>query len=258
MILHNKDQRDDIDDPLRHAYCMEALNRIETTPLLFAHRGGKADAPENTIEAFKNALSNGSNGLESDVRVTKCGHVVLHHDRHLGSFFRRKPINRCELDSLPSTIPSLQSFYSEITGEYDFSIDIKDPRAVKKVIEVSKEFAFPLERLWLCHPSLEKLSLWRNLDSTVRLVNSTTLEHLKEGPERRIATLSDIGIDAFNMHFSEWNEALVSLCHRFQIRSFAWDAQEERQINWLFSIGIDGVFSDHVKRMTSAWESYKK
>ena len=258
MILHNKDQRDDIDDPLRHAYCMEALNRIETTPLLFAHRGGKADAPENTIEAFKNALSNGSNGLESDVRVTKCGHVVLHHDRHLGSFFRRKPINRCELDSLPSTIPSLQSFYSEITGEYDFSIDIKDPRAVKKVIEVSKEFAFPLERLWLCHPSLEKLSLWRNLDSTVRLVNSTTLEHLKEGPERRIATLSDVGIDAFNMHFSEWNEALVSLCHRFQIRSFAWDAQEERQINWLFSIGIDGVFSDHVKRMSSAWERYKK
>ena len=249
---------DDITDPLRHAYYMEALNRIETTPLLFAHRGGKADAPENTIEAFKKALSNGSNALESDVQITKCGHVVLHHDHHFGSFFKRKLINRHELDSLPSAIPSLQSFYSKITGEYDLSIDIKDARAAKKVIEVSKEFSFPLEKLWLCHPSLEKMSLWRNLDSTVRLVNSTTLDHVKEGPERRIATLSEVGVDAFNMHFSEWNEALVSLCHRFKIRSFAWDAQEERQINWLFSIGIDGVFSDHVKKMTSAWERYNE
>ena len=94
------------------------------------------------------------------------------------------------------------------------------------------------------------------MDPTVRLVNSTTLEHVKEGPERRVATLSEVGADAFNMHFSEWNEALVSLCHRFQIRSFAWDAQEERQIDWLLSIGIDGIFSDHVEKMMTAWEKY--
>ena len=248
----------DKDIPLGHAYCMEALNRIETTPLFFAHRGGKADAPENTIKAFKKAVLNGSNALESDAQITKCGHVVLHHDRHFGRFFKRKTINRCELASLPSTIPSLQSFYSKIHGDYDFSIDIKDEKAVKKVIEVSQEFSFPLKKLWLCHPSVEKVALWRNLNSTVRLVNSTTLEHVKEGPERRIATLSEVGVDAFNMHFSEWNEALVSLCHRFKIRSFAWDAQEERQIKWLLSIGIDGIFSDHVERMTSVWEKFKE
>ena len=96
-----------------------------------------------------------------------------------------------------------------------------------------------------------------DLDQTVRLVNSTTLENLKEGPERRIANLREIGADAFNMQFSEWNEGLVSLCHRFQIRSFAWDAQEDRQLGWLFSIGIDGVFSDHVTKMTTSWEEYK-
>ena len=84
---------------------MEDLNRIEMPPLLFAHRGGKADAPENTIGAFKKALSNGSNGLESDAQFTKCGNVVLHHNRHFGSFFKRKAINRCELLNLPSSIP---------------------------------------------------------------------------------------------------------------------------------------------------------
>ena len=236
---------------------MENLNRIEMPPLLFAHRGGKADAPENTIGAFKKALSNGSNGLESDAQFTKCGNVVLHHNRHFGSFFKRKAINRCELLNLPPSIPSLETFYSEIDGEYDFSIDVKDSRAVEEILKISKKCSFPLKKLWLCHPDIEKIAFWRDLDQTVRLVNSTTLENLKEGPERRIANLREIGADAFNMHFSEWNEGLVSLCHRFQIRSFAWDAQEDRQLGWLFSIGIDGVFSDHVTKMTTSWEEYK-
>ena len=101
----------DIAASLRHAYYMEDLNRIEVPPLLFAHRGGKADAPENTIEAFKLALLNGSNGLESDAQVTECGNVVLHHDRKFGSLFKRKAIKRCELLHLPSSIPSLRDFY---------------------------------------------------------------------------------------------------------------------------------------------------
>ncbi|HAQ03875.1 MAG: hypothetical protein MB52_05970 [marine actinobacterium MedAcidi-G1] len=247
----------DIAASLRHAYYMEDLNRIEVPPLLFAHRGGKADAPENTIEAFKLALLNGSNGLESDAQVTECGNVVLHHDRKFGSLFKRKAIKRCELLHLPSSIPSLRDFYTEIDGDFDLSIDIKDSKAVEEILDISKEFLFPLEKLWLCHPDIEKIALWRNLDETVRLVNSTTLEHVKEGPERRIANLSEIGADAFNMHFSEWNEGLVSLCHRFEIRSFAWDAQLGRQLSWLFSIGIDGVFSDHVERMTNSWKEYK-
>ena len=94
---------------------MEDLNRIETPLLLFAHRGGKADAPENTMEAFKKALSNGSNGLESDAQLTKCGNVVLHHNRRFGHFFKRKAINKCELLNLPSSIPSLAVSYTHLT-----------------------------------------------------------------------------------------------------------------------------------------------
>ena len=91
----------------------------------------------------------------------------------------------------------------------------------------------------------------------MRLVNSTTLDQVKEGPEKRLSVLKEVGADAFNMHFSEWNEGLVSLCHRFQIRSFAWDAQKEEQIIRLLSIGVDGIYSDYVRRMSNSWENYK-
>jgi glycerophosphoryl diester phosphodiesterase len=52
-------------------------------PLVFAHRGGSALAPENTIDAFDNGLALGADGLELDVHLSRDGVVVVHHDRTL-------------------------------------------------------------------------------------------------------------------------------------------------------------------------------
>jgi glycerophosphoryl diester phosphodiesterase len=52
-------------------------------PLVFAHRGGSALAPENTIAAFDNGLALGADGLELDVHLSRDGSVVVHHDRTL-------------------------------------------------------------------------------------------------------------------------------------------------------------------------------
>jgi glycerophosphoryl diester phosphodiesterase len=52
-------------------------------PLVFAHRGGGALAPENTIGAFDNGLALGADGLELDVHLSRDGVVVVHHDRTL-------------------------------------------------------------------------------------------------------------------------------------------------------------------------------
>jgi glycerophosphoryl diester phosphodiesterase len=52
-------------------------------PLVFAHRGGSALAPENTLAAFDNGLAHGADGLELDVQLSRDGVVVVHHDRTL-------------------------------------------------------------------------------------------------------------------------------------------------------------------------------
>jgi glycerophosphoryl diester phosphodiesterase len=51
-----------------------------TRPLLIAHRGASADAPENTIAAFELALAQGADGLELDVHLSADGHPVVIHD----------------------------------------------------------------------------------------------------------------------------------------------------------------------------------
>ena len=49
-------------------------------PLVYAHRGGAALRPENTIAAFDHGLSLGADGLEFDVHLSRDGAVVVHHD----------------------------------------------------------------------------------------------------------------------------------------------------------------------------------
>ena len=49
-------------------------------PLVYAHRGGAALRPENTLSAFDNGLALGADGLEFDVHLSRDGVVVVHHD----------------------------------------------------------------------------------------------------------------------------------------------------------------------------------
>ena len=51
---------------------------------MYAHRGGAALRPENTIASFDNGLSLGADGCEFDVHLSRDGVVVVHHDARLG------------------------------------------------------------------------------------------------------------------------------------------------------------------------------
>ena len=52
-------------------------------PLVFAHRGGCALGPENTLTAFDRGLATGADGLELDVHLSADGVLVVHHDETL-------------------------------------------------------------------------------------------------------------------------------------------------------------------------------
>jgi glycerophosphoryl diester phosphodiesterase len=52
-------------------------------PLILAHRGASAEAPENTLAAFDLALRQGADGIELDVRLSADGVPVVIHDARL-------------------------------------------------------------------------------------------------------------------------------------------------------------------------------
>lgn len=234
------------------------LPALVDPPIRFAHRGARAEYPENTLEAFGRALELGATGLESDVWLTADGVPVLDHDGVIRRGMRRLPLSRFTRRELPSHIPSLADLYELVGPDVPLSLDIKDTEAVGPALAASRAAGGPaLSRLWLCHPDWELVARWRSLDPRVHLVNSTRLHRIREGVERRAAALQGAGIDALNLRQEEWTGGLVSLVHRFGRFALGWDAQHPHQLEALFDMGIDAVYSDHSDRMVTAWHRFR-
>ena len=229
------------------------LPSLRRPPIGFAHRGARANAPENTLEAFVLAVRLGATGLESDVWLTRDGEAVLDHDGVVRHGLRKHRIAEVDRSDLPGHIPTLADLYAAVGTDLEISLDVKDPAAFDRTVEVARA-AGPaaLGRLWLCHHRWEQVAAWRPLCQDVRLVDSTVLRRMPEGPEQRAAVLADAGIDAVNLHHSEWTGGLTALFHRFEVLCFGWDAQHARILDHLLDAGLDAVYSDHVDRMADA------
>lgn len=228
-------------------------------PIGFAHRGARAHARENTLEAFGLARQMGATGIETDAWVTADGEVVLDHDGLVGGLptvvsTRRilgRPVARMPRARLPAHIPTLGEYYEHCGTDLPLSVDIKDVAAFTVLVAVARDHG-AAERLWICHHDLEVLQGWRSAAPETRLVHSTRLDRLPRGPERHAADLAAAGVDAVNFHRSDWSGGLTTLYHRFDLHAFGWDAQQIRHIVELVDAGIDAVYSDHVDRMVEA------
>ncbi len=223
-------------------------------PIAFAHRGARAQAPENTLEAFALAVELGATGLETDVWLTADGVAVLDHDGAIRPRLRRRPIGQVVAADLPASMPTMAQLYRAVGCDLEVSVDVKDPKAAAVVVAVARDAGGDgaLRRLWLCSPDWRLAASWRELSPLVRLVDSTRLRQVKEGVEKRASLLAENGVDALNMHHTDWSPGFTTMVHRFGLKAFAWDCQFERVVAKMLAAGVDAVYSDHVEEMVAA------
>lgn len=183
--------------------------------------------------------------------ITSDGVAVLDHDGVVRKGVRRRPISDVPRAELPDHIPSLAELYEHCGTALPLSLDVKDPAAIDATLDAARQVGAE-EQLWLCHPDWELVATWRARTADAKLVDSTRIAKIKDGPERRAMSLQDAGIDCINLHESDWTGGLTTLFHRFGIECFGWDAQLPRVLAQLLHRGVDGVYSDHVDRMVDA------
>jgi glycerophosphoryl diester phosphodiesterase len=223
-------------------------------PIAFAHRGARAHARENTLGAFGLALKLGATGLESDVWLTREGEPVLDHDGVVRRRGRKVPFATLARHEVPSHVPSLSELLDECGTAAHLSLDLKDPASGPVVVDtVGARDPLALERLWLCAPDHRTLLPLREISADVKLLESTRLARIAEGPERRAATLAALRLDGINLHHTDWNGGLVSLFHRFGLVAFAWDLQFEHVLRPVLRMGVDAVYSDVVDVMMDVY-----
>ena len=219
-------------------------------PITFAHRGARLEEPENTIPAFRRALDAGARGLESDAWLSGDGEVVLVHDGTVGRALRKRKVPASTAAELAEFgVPRLADLYAELGTAFELSIDVKDRAVLEPMLAVA-EAAGATERLWVCSPNAELLGA-RRQSTAARLVHSERRDHIRTPLERHAYDLSNLGIDAMNMHHSDWTAGLVALFHRFEVKTFAWDVQEVRHLRAVLKMNVDGLYCDRPDRMVA-------
>ena len=106
--------------------------------LLLAHRGASADAPENTLAAFQEAVAQGADGVELDAMVCGSGEVVVCHDEHLQrlagvpwevrttSWWKLKQADvGSQLGFAPARIPLLEDVLDALPSHFLINIELK-------------------------------------------------------------------------------------------------------------------------------------
>lgn len=106
--------------------------------LIGGHRGSPKKAKENTIESFSAAISDGADFIEFDVRYSKDGKLIIHHDPALKGHILRE-MNYDEItelsESLGYRVPLLEDVLELCKGKIKLDIEIKEPETTEKTVE---------------------------------------------------------------------------------------------------------------------------
>ena len=110
----------------------------DAIPLIIAHRGASAHAPENTIAAIAAAIDAGADGVEFDVRLSGDGVPVVFHDADLARIAgRHERIRDLSAEDLANV--DVGKWFAEKRGRSGFEVEMIPTLA--KVVELLDGFA---------------------------------------------------------------------------------------------------------------------
>ena len=239
--------------------------------MAIAHRGGSAERPENTMAAFEHAVDLGYRCIETDVRATRDGVVVIYHDadldrltNHTGPLASR---DWRELDAVRVRGAEPIPRFEDVLYAWPDLRLVVDPKADDVVGPLVAAFRRTGARDRVCVGSFSARRLrWLRADApgatscspfeVVRLrAESWTFPvgDLEAGcaqvPPRHplVGGLSIPVVDA----------AFLRAAHARGMTVQVWTVDEEAEMERLLDLGVDGVMSDQVTRLKSVFERRK-
>jgi glycerophosphoryl diester phosphodiesterase len=230
-------------------------------PVIFAHRGASAHAPENTMAAFELALEQGADGIELDVKLSADGEVVVIHDptveRTTGGHGRVRDLTLADLRSLDAgssfsagfqgeKIPTLEEVFEAVGRRTFINVELTNyntPRdhLVESVCMLVKKFGMQKRVLFSSF-------LPANL--------STARNYLPDVPTGLLALSGILRLwprsfgfafgryEALHPNLRNASQQQIYFVHRLNRRVHVWTVNEESDLRRLFRWGVDGVFTD--------------
>ena len=227
-----------------------------TRPLFIAHRGASAEAPENTLAAFRRALVLGVDGIELDVQVSRDGVPMVFHDATLGRLTgRRGRIAQFAFRELRSMrvggepIPTLAEVLALTRDRLVVQVEIKRGVPVAPVVQSVRQ-ARAADRIVLASLIPAQLTAARALAPRLpRMLihpGAGPGQATPEGRARALAgVLANLGAGGVSLDYrSLRSAAFISAlkCRGFCV--WCWTVNDSRAMLRLAAWGADAMLSD--------------
>jgi len=230
-------------------------------PVIFAHRGASAHAPENTLVAFSLALQHGADGIELDAKLSADGEVVVMHDATLkrttgveGKIAERTLKEIKKLDAgkwkgetfAGEPVPTLREVFSSLGGKLLINVELTNyghggDGLVGKVIALVHEFQLE-ENILFSSFSPGNIALARKLAPEIPAALLAWKGWLGGFSRSRwMMNISPHGLHPFR------TDVTTRLIEREKQRNRfinVWTVNEPHEIKRLFGLGVDGIFTD--------------
>jgi glycerophosphoryl diester phosphodiesterase len=149
--------------------------------LVIGHRGARGLAPENTVASLKKALEHKVDEVEFDLRVTRDGIVVLHHNRDVvDPNGQRRQIARHSYKELLDHKKDLATFSEALDAighEAKLYIEVKPGEPIKPIVAILRDYlskGWKKEDIYLASFSIKTLvALHEALPDLTLIVNET-------------------------------------------------------------------------------------
>lgn len=233
------------------------------TPLIIAHRGASAGAPENTLAAFGLAAEEGAHGVELDVRLSADGNVVVIHDATVdrttdgaGAVARLTTEQLRSLDAgMGQPIPTLDDVFQTFGPALLYNVELKGAGLRDRGLEMAvadRVAAYHLENQVVVS-SFNPFALRR---ARRCLSRSTMIGRLWYRGPRWLAH-AFVPTEADHPHHSLVDEAYVAWAQEHGYREdgyrvHVWTVDDPAEAQRLASLGVHAIITNHPKQIREA------
>ena len=220
---------------------------------LYAHRGASAQAPENTLAAFRLAVESGADGVELDVHLSADGVPVVIHDATLerttdgvGPIGHYPAAELVALDAgrwfapefAGEPLPSLRQVLELLAGRLRINVEIKDADAALATLAVLKEF--PAADVIISSFDRTALCELRCADQQIPLAVLSDAA----GWHRILGEAREIGASALHLRADLVTRPLVARFREAGLPVYAWTVDDPGRARSLVRAGIAGLFTN--------------
>jgi len=248
------------------------LPKSKNNLIVIAHRGDHTIAPENSKMSIQNAIEDGADYVELDIRTTKDGQLVLMHDAtvdrmtngmgkvrelNFDEIRKLKLFNKQILNSDTLQVPTFEEALKICKNKINIYLDFKDANVQQVYAAIKNEGMENQMVVYINAPN--QYTDWRKWVPSMPLIVSLN-KKVKDSAEM-VAYLKNIQIDILDGDWTEYTPETVNAALKMGVPVWAdMQSPKENEDYWKqgISLGLSGIQTDHPKELVIYVRNVKK